>query len=90
MKLVAYILKSINIYTFVDERSILFHSTVFSSSDRDAPYVIDGLLHNEGVKSDMHSTDTHGYTEAIFAISHLCGRRQSTTGITRGALSSTA
>lgn len=65
--------KGINIYTFVDERGILFHSTVFSSSDRDAPYVIDGLLHNEGVKSDMHSTDTHGYTEAIFAISHLLG-----------------
>ena len=65
--------KGINIYLFVDERGILFNSTVFSSSDRDAPYVIDSLLHNDGIKSDMHSTDTHGYTESIFAISHLLG-----------------
>lgn len=60
-----------NVYTFIDERHILFYSTVFSSSERDASYVIDGLLHNADVKSGMHSTDTHGYTELIFAISYL-------------------
>jgi TnpA family transposase len=63
--------KGSNIYTFIDERGILFYSTVFSSSERDAAYVIDGLLHNEDFKSDMHSTDTHGYSEIVFAISHL-------------------
>jgi TnpA family transposase len=63
--------KGSNIYTFIDERGILFYSTVFSSSERDAAYVIDGLLHNENFKSDMHSTDTHGYSEIVFAISHL-------------------
>ncbi len=63
--------KGSNIYTFIDERGILFYSTVFSSSERDAAYVIDGLLHNPGIKSDMHSTDTEGYSETIFAISHL-------------------
>jgi hypothetical protein len=31
-----------------------------------APYVIDGLMHNDVVKSDVHSTDTHGYSEMIF------------------------
>ena len=31
-------------YTFVDERQALFYSTVFSSSDREAAYVIDGLM----------------------------------------------
>jgi TnpA family transposase len=50
---------------------VLFYSTVFSSSERDAAYVIDGLLHNDSFKSDMHSTDTHGYTEIVFAASHL-------------------
>ena len=50
---------------------ILFYSTVFSSSERDAAYVIDGLQHNVGVKSDIHSTDTEGYTELVFALSHL-------------------
>lgn len=65
--------KGVNIYRFIDERGILFYSTVFSSSERDALYVIDGLLHNESIQSDMHSTDTHGYTEMVFAISHLMG-----------------
>ena len=62
-----------SIYNFIDERGILFYTTVFSSSEREAAYVIDGLLHNEIIQSDMHSTDTHGYTEMIFAISHLIG-----------------
>jgi TnpA family transposase len=44
---------------------------VFSSSERDAAYVIDGLQHNTSIKSDIHSTDTEGYTELVFAISHL-------------------
>ena len=41
--------------------------------EREAAYVIDGLLHNDVVKSDIHSTDTHGYSEIIFAITHLLG-----------------
>lgn len=66
--------KGSNVYIFIDERGIVFFTTVFSSSDRDAPYVIDGLLHDqETIKSDMHSTDTHGYTEIIFAVSYLIG-----------------
>lgn len=65
--------KGVSIYRFIDERGILFYTTVFSSSERDAAYVIDGLLHNVSIQSDMHSTDTHGYTEMIFALSHLIG-----------------
>lgn len=30
-------------------------------------------MHNDVVKSDIHSTDTHGYTEAIFGATHLLG-----------------
>ena len=65
--------KGSSVYRFIDERGILFYSTVFSSSERDAAYVIDGLLHNDAVASNMHSTDTHGYTEMVFAVSHLIG-----------------
>jgi len=65
--------KGANIYMFIDERGILFYSTVFSSSERDAAYVLDGLLHNESFESGMHSTDTHGYSEMVFAASHLIG-----------------
>ena len=63
--------KGVTVYTFIDERQLLFHSTVFSSSEREATYVIDGLTQNDSIHSDMHSTDTHGFTELIFAVSHL-------------------
>jgi TnpA family transposase len=65
--------KGSSVYRFIDERGILFYATVFSSSERDAMYVIDGLLHNDAIASNVHSTDTHGYTEMVFAVSHLIG-----------------
>ncbi len=52
---------------------MLWHSLVFSASERESAYVIDGLMHNDIIKSDIHSTDTHGYSEAIFATTHLLG-----------------
>ena len=63
----------INPYTFVDERHFLWHSLMISASDRESAYVIDGLMHNDVVKSDIHSTDTQGYTEVIFGLTHLLG-----------------
>ncbi len=64
--------KGINICRFIDERGILFYANVFGSTERDAAYVIDGLCNsNKEIYSDIHSTDTLGYTEMIFAISHL-------------------
>ena len=65
--------QGVSAYTFVDERHLLWHSTVISASDRESAYVIDGLMHNDVVKSDIHSTDTHGYSEAIFGLTHMLG-----------------
>lgn len=65
--------KGVSIYDFIDERHILFHSLVMSSSEREAAYVIDGLMCNDEIRSDIHSTDTHGYSDLIFAITHLLG-----------------
>jgi TnpA family transposase len=65
--------KGVTVYSFIDERHLLFYSTVISSSEREAAYVIDGLLHNEVIKSDIHSTDSHGFTEVVFAVTHLLG-----------------
>ena len=44
---------------------------MMSAADRESAYVIDGLMQNEVVKSDIHSTDTHGYTEAIFGLKRV-------------------
>ncbi|WP_269516755.1 Tn3 family transposase [Candidatus Odyssella acanthamoebae] len=65
--------QGVSAYTFVDERHFLWHSTIISASDRESAYVIDGLMHNDVVKSDIHSTDTYGYSEAIFGITHMLG-----------------
>jgi len=65
--------KGVSVITFIDIRNLMWYSTVISSAEREAAYVIDGLMHNNVVKSDIHSTDTHGYSEVIFAVTHLLG-----------------
>jgi len=63
--------RGVSVYSFIDDSHRLFHSTVISSSEREAAYVIDGLMQNDVVQSNIHSTDTHGYSEIIFGVSHM-------------------
>lgn len=65
--------KGVSVVTFIDMRDFMWHSTVISASEREAAYVIDGLMHNDVIKSDVHSTDTHGYSEIVFGVTHLLG-----------------
>ena len=65
--------QGVSVYSFIDECHRLFYSTVISPTEREAAYVIDGLMYNDVVQSDVHSTDTHGYSEMIFAVTHLLG-----------------
>lgn len=65
--------KGVSVYSFIDERHLLFYSTVINAAEREVAYVLDGLLHNDVVQSDMHSTDTHGYSEMLFAVTQLLG-----------------
>lgn len=65
--------KGSSVITFIDMRQMMWYSDVVSSSEREAAYLIDGLMHNDVIKSDIHSTDTHGYSEVIFAVLYLLG-----------------
>ena len=65
--------RGVSVMSFTDETYSVPYSTVINASEREATYVIDGLMHNDVIQSDRHSTDTHGYTEAVFAITHLLG-----------------
>nr|QJS06022.1 tn3 transposase [Cryobacterium sp.] len=62
------------IYTHVSDQYAPFHSQLVNVGVRDATYVIDGLLHHE---SDLdireHYTDTAGFTDHVFALTHLLG-----------------
>ena len=63
----------VSVYSFIDQKQSLFYSTVISPSDREAAYVMDGLMNNKVVKSTQHSTDSHGYMESCFAATHFIG-----------------
>lgn len=65
--------QSVTIYSFIDFAHRLFYSTVINPAERDAAYVIDRLMYNDVVQSDIHSTDTHGYSEMVFRATHLLG-----------------
>ena len=65
--------KGVSAYTFIDMRNFLYHSLIISVAEHEAHYVIDGLMHNDVVKSDIHSTDTGGYSEILFGAMHLLG-----------------
>ncbi|MEM6933622.1 MAG: Tn3 family transposase [Pseudomonadota bacterium] len=65
--------QGVSAYTFIDERNILWHSLVFSAAERESAYVIDGLMHNDVIRSNIHSTDEHGYNETMFGVTHLLG-----------------
>lgn len=50
--------------------------TDHAHTDRDAAFVLDGLLYNESeLELEEHYTDTHGYTEINFAAFAMLGRR---------------
>ena len=65
--------QGVSTYTFIDMRHFLPYSLVISAAEHEAHYVLDGLMHNDVVKSDIHSTDTGGYSEILFGAMHLLG-----------------
>ncbi|MEQ3693017.1 MAG: Tn3 family transposase [Thalassolituus sp.] len=69
-----YYEKAIGIYTHVSDQYSVFSTKIISCSPREALYVLDGLLENNTIlKIREHTTDTHGYTEIVFALCHLLG-----------------
>jgi TnpA family transposase len=65
--------QGVSTYTFIDMRHFLPYSLIISAAEHEAHYVIDGLMHHDVVKSDIHSTDTGGYSEILFGAMHLLG-----------------
>jgi TnpA family transposase len=67
---------ALEFYSFVADNYAPFHSMPIECADRDAPFVLDGLLHNE---SDLplyeHFTDSHGFTDNNFAAFAMYGRQ---------------
>jgi TnpA family transposase len=65
-----------SIYGFLSNRFASFFSRMIQASESEAPYVLDGLLHNESsVEIHEHATDTAGATETTFSMFHAFGYR---------------
>ena len=61
-------------YRFVSDQYSSFYTKVINTNARDAVHVIDGLLYHETeLCIDEHYTDTAGYTDQVFGLSHLLG-----------------
>ncbi|GAA3332569.1 hypothetical protein GCM10020331_093220 [Ectobacillus funiculus] len=53
-----------------------FYTKVINTNARDAVHVIDGLLHHEtDLNIEEHYTDTAGYTDQVFGLTHILGFR---------------
>ena len=67
---------ALEFYSFVADNYAPFYSTPIECTDRDAAFVLDGLLYNESdLELEEHYTDTHGYTEINFAAFAMLGQR---------------
>jgi TnpA family transposase len=67
---------ALEFYSFVADNYAPYYSLPIECTDRDAPFVLDGLLYNESdLELEEHYTDTHGYTEINFAAFAMLGRR---------------
>jgi len=67
---------ALEFYSYVADNFAPFYSMPIECTDRDAPFVMDGLLYNESeLPLYEHFTDTHGYTENNFAGFAMLGRK---------------
>ncbi|QOY37630.1 Tn3 family transposase [Anaerobacillus isosaccharinicus] len=68
--------KGTTIYRFTSDQYSSFYTKIINTNARDAVHVIDGLLNHESdLNIDEHYTDTAGYTDLVFGLSHLLGFR---------------
>ena len=68
--------KGATIYRFTSDQFSSFYTKIINTNARDAVHVIDGLLHHESeLNIEEHYTDTAGYTDQVFGLSHILGLR---------------
>ncbi|MFC1834122.1 Tn3 family transposase [Thermodesulfobacteriota bacterium] len=66
--------RAVTVYTHTSDQFSVFSTKVISCAEREALYVLDGLLENDSdLRIREHFTDTHGYTEQIFSLCYLLG-----------------
>lgn len=63
-------------YTHISDQYAPYHTNLINVGVRDSTYVLDGLLYHESdLRIEEHYTDTAGFTDHVFALTHLLGFR---------------
>ena len=66
--------RAVSIYTHLSDQYSVFSTQVISCAEREALYVLDGLLENDTeLPIRAHIVDTHGYTDHVFGLCCLLG-----------------
>jgi TnpA family transposase len=66
--------RAVSVYTHLSDQWSVFSTQVISCAEREAPYVLDGLLDNPtDLPVRTHMVDTHGYTDQLFGLCYLLG-----------------
>ncbi|WP_341792643.1 MULTISPECIES: Tn3 family transposase [unclassified Rickettsia] len=69
---------ALEFYTFVADNYAPYFSLPIECTDRDSPYVMDGILYNESdLVIEEHYVDSHGYTEINYAGFAMIGKKLS-------------
>jgi hypothetical protein len=65
---------ALEFYTFIADNYAPFYTVPIECTERDAPYVLDGVLYHESdLDPEEHYTDTHGYTVILTLVGYsLC------------------
>jgi TnpA family transposase len=66
--------RAVSVYTHLSDQYSVFNTQVISCAEREALYVLDGLLENDtALPIRTHIVDTHGCTDQIFGLCYLLG-----------------
>ncbi len=66
--------KGTTIYPFTSDQFSSYYTKITHTNSRDAIHALDGLLHYEtDLNIEKHYTDTVGYIDQIFGLTHLLG-----------------
>ena len=66
--------KGTTIYRFTSDNFSSYYTKIINTNSRDATHVLDGLLNHETDLNILeHYTDTAGYTDQVFGLTHILG-----------------
>jgi TnpA family transposase len=72
--LIGYYDRAVSVYSHLSDRLGVYGTLVISCAPREATYVLTSILDNDtSIDPEVHTTDTHGFTEALWGLCYWLG-----------------